>query len=166
MPAPTVPLPVRRLPAAPRWTTGRFGAPRLRWCRTGLSLTAGSQDLRCLPVPVLSARALAVVDRIMAQDQPLPADEEALAALCRDLAAYTQALTLALAVEQEFAAEAGAASDRAARFLRRSGEETGFRAVISMVMAAESVGELATLALAALDAQPDCPSADAAGGVR
>ncbi|MEU5159656.1 hypothetical protein AB0G74_08610 [Streptomyces sp. NPDC020875] len=103
----------------------------------------------------------------MADDEPLPPDGGALAALRRDLAAYTRALTRALKAERAFTAEAEAASQRAWKCLRRSGEETGFRAVIAMLMAAESVHELAALARPAAPApRPVHPPVIMPGGTR
>ncbi|MFC5154162.1 hypothetical protein [Streptomyces amakusaensis] len=102
----------------------------------------------------------------MADDEPLARDEDTLAALCRDLAAHTRALPRALKAERAFTAEAEAASDRARRFLRRAGEETGFGAVISMLMAAESVRELAALVTPTLASRPVNPLLGMPGGAR
>ncbi|MER7035479.1 hypothetical protein, partial [Streptomyces albidoflavus] len=64
----------------------------------------------------------------------------------RDLAVYTRALDWALKADRAFPVEAGAASARARRFLRCSGDERALRAVILMLLAARSVHELADLA--------------------
>ncbi|MGW1976549.1 hypothetical protein [Streptomyces sp. NPDC001889] len=90
----------------------------------------------------------------MADDQPLPRTEQALAAVRRDLTAHTRALGRALKHEARLTDGARQAHGRALRLLRRSRTETDMRARVTVVMATESVQELALLALPAPAVRP------------